>query len=72
MKLPRKNHDPLVVVVTSDRYECYGDPTSRNAWLMALLKQQGGINETVEPGTYHFNARRRGLFKLVLSLDPAE
>ena len=68
----KKPATPLLVEVTSSEWFSYGDPTSlRHARLHAYLTRMGGINETVPPGTYHFNASRRG-FKLYMTLDPAE
>lgn len=63
---------PLTVIVSDDRYDAYGEipPTSRDAWLYGLLQNQGGINHTVEPGVYHFNAKWRNPLKLELSLNP--
>ena len=65
----KRNHDPILVEVRDGQYNCYGDLTTRSAWLAALLKRQGGVNETVEEGYYHYNAIRRG-FKLIITLSP--
>lgn len=41
------------IVVTEERYDIYGTPGSkRNAFYAALVKNQGGINESVPPGVY--------------------
>jgi hypothetical protein len=63
-----RNKAPLLVVVTESRYEMFGEPNPRTLWLSKLLKAQGGISDVVEPGTYEFNARRKGLFKIIVSL----
>ena len=64
-----KNHDPIVVVVTESDWYALGDPTSYRAHrLFQTLKLSGGVNESVPPGTYHFNVIRRG-FKFVASLE---
>jgi len=53
---PKKNSDPLVVVVKGDRWDALGDPNSRyHRKLYTLLVKLGGIDESVEDGTYHFN-----------------
>lgn len=65
----KKNTDPIVVVVKDGRFDCYGPDNARSVFLKNLLFNLGGINETVEEGTYHFNAIRRG-FKLEASLTP--
>ena len=67
----KANHEPIEVVVTEDRYECYGPPTNRSIMLTAVLKKMGGVSDTVPPGTYQFNVRRNG-FKIVASLDPKQ
>lgn len=69
--MPKKNHDPLVVVVKGDRWDAFGSPTPRSQWLYAILEKQGGIAESVEDGTYHYNVRRRG-FRLEASLTKVE
>ncbi len=51
---------PIVVVVENGRYDAYSMhsvPTKRDLWLMATLAGMGGVNESVEPGTYHFNIK---------------
>jgi hypothetical protein len=63
------NRDPLFVHVTPDRWDSYGTPTYRSKFLFQLLKKTGGINESVPPGWYDFNAKFRG-FKLIMSLEP--
>jgi hypothetical protein len=65
-----KNLDPIEVFVEDNRYEMFGAPTFRSAWLSIMLKRFGGINESVAPGVYHFNCVRKGL-KLHFTLLPA-
>jgi hypothetical protein len=62
------NQDPIVIVVEDGQWNAYGPETARSIFLVKLVQQQGGINESVEDGRYHFNAIRRGL-KLELSLN---
>lgn len=64
-----RDRDPILVEVSDGRYNCYGVPTARSVWLTALLKSQGGINESVEDGYYHYNAKLQGL-NWVVSLTP--
>lgn len=66
-----RNQPPLTVIVTSERWDAVDAPTPRNIWLTQVLQQMGGVNESVAPGTYHFNVKRKGL-KMVASLDPAQ
>ena len=66
-----RNQPPLTVLVTEGRWDAVDAPTTRNIWLVQVLKAQGGINETVPPGTYHYNVKRKGL-KLIASLYPAK
>jgi hypothetical protein len=65
------NHDPIEVVVSETEYNCYGPTTKRSIRLTAILQNLGGINETVKPGAYHFNVKRRN-FKLIASLYPID
>jgi hypothetical protein len=67
----KKNQDPLVIVVKGNRWDAFGSPTPRSQWLYATLKSAGGIAESVEDGTYHFNVKRRG-FHLETSLIKIE
>lgn len=63
---------PLLVEVTGTEWYSYGDPTSfHQMWLHSFLTQMGGINESVSPGSYHFNVTRR-LFKFYVTLVPVE
>lgn len=63
---------PLHIVVSENRWDAFGVPSSRRQWwLFTILKSMGGISETVSPGNYHFNVERRG-FKLFTTLDPIE
>lgn len=63
---------PLHIVVSENRWDAFGVPSSwRQWWLFATLKSNGGISDTVPPGNYHYNVERRG-FKLLVTLDPIE
>lgn len=59
----------LIIEVGDVDWNAYGAHTMRNRWLYKLLVQQGGVSDSVGPGTYLFDAKFRG-FKLVLSLLP--
>lgn len=52
---PDSDLTPVTVHVTSERYDIIDVPTPRNQYLAQMLMAIGGINESVEPGTYHFN-----------------
>lgn len=56
---------PLTVVVTEDRWDAIDVLTFRNFMLTQHLKAQGGINESVSPGLYHYNVRRFLFWNLV-------
>ena len=63
---------PLHIVVSENRWDAFGVPSSwRQWWLFATQKSMGGISETVSPGNYHFNVERRG-FNLFATLDRIE
>lgn len=71
-------HNPakLLVVVSNDRYDCFGDTTTtlrflKTAYLFKLLKAQGGVSDSVEEGRYHFYLKRIG-FNILVVLEPAE
>lgn len=65
------NQPPLTVLVTEGRWDAVDAPTPCNLWLVQVLQAQGGINESVPQGTYHYNVTKvDGL--LVASLYPAE
>lgn len=49
------DREPLTVEVQEHRWDCYGNHTRRHYKLAALLQSMGGINESVPPGSYHFN-----------------
>ena len=54
---------PIDVIVSADRWDCYGSPTSwRQRWLFAMLKYQGGISDSVPPGHYLYNVEWRGFY----------
>lgn len=61
---------PVTIVVSKDRWDAFDAPTPRNKALVEHLKQQGGINESVPPGLYHYNVYRKG-FRHYASLEPA-
>lgn len=66
--LMSKKTSPLLVVVTEDRYDMYGT-SFRHKLLAKILQRQGGISNTVEPGTYEFNVMRKG-FSSYATLHP--
>lgn len=67
--------NPILVVVNSSRYEAFSlagpVATPRDEMLFALLQQQGGVSNTVAPGSYHFNAVPGKGSSLILTLEPA-
>ena len=66
-----KKKQPLLVEVTETDWFAYGDPSSpRSAFLYKMLTLAGGINESVQPGRYHFDVERR-FFKYYSTLEPA-
>ena len=69
--MPKKNTDPLVVVVKDGRWNAFGTPGTRSEWLFATLQAQGGIADSVGDGTYHYNIKRKG-FRLVATLIKIE
>jgi hypothetical protein len=62
---------PLTVVVSDGQWAALGEPTPRNIWLTKMLTLQGGVNESVSNGTYHYNVKRSGL-KHIATLLPAK
>lgn len=73
--LREKDNQPVLVVVYPNRtYEAFAfhnPPSSRDKRLFAMLEKMGGVNESVEPGYYHFNMRRLG-FHYEVTLVPQE
>lgn len=67
----KKTDPPLLVVVNDMGWWAYGPDTVRNRWLTAVITNEGGVNESVPPGNYHFNIVRKG-FKLISTFEPAE
>lgn len=70
----RKNNNPvkyIVVIVKDGRYNMFGPPTLRSAFLAKHIETTGGISDTVPDGTYHYYFSRRG-FKIYSNLVPAE
>lgn len=61
---------PLTVLVTESRWDAVDEPTERNIWLTKMLKELGGINYTVPPGTYNFNIERVEN-QMIATLEPA-
>lgn len=65
------NTRPMKIEVTVfGTYHMRDDVTPRNIQLMAILKDEGGINMSVPPGIYLFNAIQKPT-GLILSLEPA-
>ena len=70
--VPKKN-DPLTIVVKGDRWDALGTPGSiYHQKLYTLLVKMGGINESVEDGTYHFNVERGRFFVVRATLTKVE
>lgn len=69
---PLDDPTPLIVQVTGGRYDCFAkSSTPKGTYLLGFLQGMGGINESVEDGTYHFNVEEvNGM--LVASLELAE
>lgn len=63
--------DPIIVVVDGGRWEANGPDTIRSQFLLNVLQMLGGVNESVPPGTYHFNMKSHW-FKMSFALDPVE
>lgn len=65
---------PLLVVVTETEYQIPavlgGRPNLRELFLALMIKNLGGVNESVTPGTYDFDVQRKGL-SYVISLEPS-
>lgn len=70
MKMKRvQDNEPLLVIVTETEYKCYGtSPRARE--LFQLLQSIGGINHSVKPGNYYFNAEVLDPESAVVTLDP--
>lgn len=68
---PKDYREPLTLVVDDSEWNAFGPITRRSRALYNLLQLVGGINESVEPGTYQFNARRLG-FRLETMLAPID
>lgn len=55
--IPAPFETPTIVVQVKDgRYDCFGPDTPVGHFLVAVINELGGINETVEDGFYHFRA----------------
>lgn len=54
-----KNRPVKIRVTVYGRYVMLDPPTIRNAYLMAILKDEGGINASVDPGDYYFNVLKK-------------
>lgn len=71
--VPKKNRTPLTVIVKDGQYTMLGDANSPwHGMLSKQLQAMGGINESVQDGTYHFNMKAHRFFKVKLTLLPAE
>lgn len=57
MRNPLDPEPPLTVIVTEGRWDAIDSLTSRNIMLTRILTEMGGVNESVPPGTYHFNVK---------------
>lgn len=69
------SEDPILVVVTEDRWEAFSlksEATEHDKVLCAVLKSMGGISESVAPGRYHFNAVDMNSETRVVSLEPVQ
>lgn len=66
------DNEPIIVIVKNDRYDMYGHTpiTARDLWLSHILKEMGGVNESVTAGTYHFNAEQLTLTEIKVTLEP--
>ena len=53
--MPEQDITPILVVVDRDRYQCYGAETPRSHELTKILKDLGGVSDTVSDGRYNFN-----------------
>ena len=58
--MPEQDITPILVVVDRDRYQCYGAETPRSHELTKILKEMGGISDTVPAGRYNFNVTMIG------------
>lgn len=74
MALPISIEDPIFIVVDQEggwnAYSLRNEPTERDTYLFALLMQLGGINDTITPGTWQFNAAPLDETIIVVSLEP--
>lgn len=67
----KTDKSPILVYVTSDRWDAAGDPTNpRHKFLYNYLAKMGGVNESVPPGWYDFNITRKGLTQVLVTLEP--
>ena len=70
--MPKQDLTPIIVEVKDGRWDAYSinpEPTERDQMLLALINESGGINESVTPGLWSFNATPigdTGLFQLHL------
>jgi hypothetical protein len=68
-----KNQEPLTVIVTETGWEAYGPDTPWSKVLYKQLVKLGGVNESVPPGEYHFNAKwELRKLRVAFTLEPAE
>lgn len=52
---PKDYETPITVLVSNGQYNVFDEPTPRNLELFKILREMGGISDTVKNGTYHFN-----------------
>lgn len=75
MSLPITTDDPIIVVLDQEggwnAYSLREKPTDRDNHLFSLLVSMGGINESVTPGTWQFNAVGLDSQSIVISLEPS-
>lgn len=64
------DHTPILIEVANGRWDAYGPVTLRSQYLINILNAQGGVNESVPDGTYHFNVLEV-MGEQVASLTPA-
>ena len=66
--MTRKSSSPIHVIVSETHWDAFGAETVSSYFKYALLKRNG-VSNTVPPGEYTFDVKRRGL-KLVGIFTP--
>lgn len=64
---------PILVIVENGRWDALSFrpiPSIRDLSLVDVLKEMGGVSDTVEDGLYHFNVRVLEDDKYAVSLTP--